>query len=91
MADQNLERTISIRTFHGEDAGATDHSEPLPVEAMRMENVQQDKHVIYWEPGDPDNPHNWSDVCVFLKSLISPAYGANSIRVKNGLSPWSVY
>lgn len=73
MTDQNLERTISTRTFHGEDAGATDHSEPLPVEAMRMGDVQQDKHVIYWEPGDPENPHNWPDVCVSLKSVNLPS------------------
>ncbi|KAG0642276.1 major facilitator superfamily domain-containing protein [Tuber brumale] len=79
MTDQNLERTISIRTFHGEDAGATDYSEPLPVEAMRIEGVvERDKHVIYWEQGDPDNPHNWSNGRKWMISLIGIMTVSNS-------------
>ncbi|RPB01133.1 MFS general substrate transporter [Choiromyces venosus 120613-1] len=79
MANQNLERTISIRTLHGEDVGATDYSEPLPVEVMRIEgNVEQNKHVIYWEPGDPDNPHNWSDVKKWIVSIIGIITVSNS-------------
>ncbi|PWW78652.1 MFS general substrate transporter [Tuber magnatum] len=79
MADQSLERTISIRTFHGEDAWATDYSEPLPVEAMQIGGiVEQDKHVIYWEPGDPDNPHNWSDGKKWIVSIVGIITVSNS-------------
>jgi hypothetical protein len=75
MTHPELERSISARTTHGEESGATDYSEPLPDEALRIEaNIEKEpqRNVIYWEPDDPDNPHNWPTVSLNGLSFCSP-------------------
>ncbi|KAI5845080.1 major facilitator superfamily domain-containing protein [Morchella snyderi] len=63
MAELQLTQSLSIRPSHWSGPGNTDYSEPMPDEAEKMDEKFDEKpnlNLVYFAPGDPENPYNWS-------------------------------
>lgn len=80
MAELQLTQSLSIRPSHWSGPGNTDYSEPMPDEAEKMDEKFDEKpnlNLVYFAPGDPENPYNWSMVCCW-NSLITSFSSMNA-------------
>ena len=49
----------SVSSVPAEGMFTTPHEEPMDVEKQAVETGTV---LVQWEPADPENPHNWSNV-----------------------------
>ena len=60
MADEHIQNSNPIAAANGKGLGVT--RAPPDNATGNAEDPGEPSRIIYWEAGDPDNPHNWSTV-----------------------------